>query len=124
MIGERRVYEWLLPLERFHGAATGLPVVVERRLNQLWKQLRDGAQPRGGSLILPIPWLSEHKLPTSGMISEIKPIRNTASPTRHFFRDGSPCPAAINTSDQNIDAIHVGARAEVLRYRMPVKTPE
>src|SRR5579871_6000462 len=58
------------------------------------------------------------------MIPEIKPIRNSASPPGHLFGDDSSCSPAINTPDQDIDAIHTGARTEVFRYGMPLQTPK
>jgi hypothetical protein len=58
------------------------------------------------------------------MISEVKPIRDIASPSSHLLGDDFTRCAAIDTSYENIDAIHVGASAEVLWYRTPIQTPE
>ena len=63
VVGKRCVHEWLLSIEGLDRTAAWLPIVVERRLRQFWKQFCDGAQPRSGTLVHPIPRLSQDKLP-------------------------------------------------------------
>ena len=99
MVGKRRIYEWLLSLQRFDRTAARQTVVVERRIDQFWEQFGDGSQPGSRSLVFPVPGLTKHELPARCVISQIKPIRNAAPRPRHFLSNHFPGRAAINTPD-------------------------
>src|SRR5262249_47519978 len=58
------------------------------------------------------------------MIPQVEPVENGTPPSRHFLSNGLPRRPAVNASDHDIDAIHVGARAEMFRHGMPIQTPE
>src|SRR6266849_11003816 len=74
MVGERRIYERLLPFQRFHGAAAWQPVVVERWLDQFREQFGDSSQTGSRALVLPIPGLTKHKLPPRRVVSQVEPV--------------------------------------------------
>jgi hypothetical protein len=124
MIGESRIDEWFLSLQGLHRAAARSAIVIERRIDQFWKEFRDGAQAGRRTPVHPVPWLTEHELAARRVVPEIQPIVNRASLSARFFGNQFSRAATVDTPDHNIDAVQARSGTKMVRYSAPIQVPE
>ena len=114
-----------MPLQRLSGATTRLLIVIERRIDDLGKKLRNGAKPVGLMPVGPIERLSEDELPRVRVVAEIEPVGNAAPRGREcvmYLGSGS---AAVDATDDKIKiVVQVVTGAQMLRDSLPMEPPE
>ena len=119
------VDERMLALQRLSGATTGLLIVIERRIDDLGEQLRNGAKPVGLMPVVPIERLSEDELARVRVVAEIEPVGDAAPRGREcvmYLGSGS---AAVDATDDEIKiVVQVVTGAQMLRDSLPMESPE
>jgi len=85
VVSQHLVHEGLLTLERFERAATWPPILVQRRINDLWKELGSRAKTSGGPAIQAVQRLAQHELPSVCGVAEIEPVGDAVSPADDSF---------------------------------------
>ena len=100
-------------------------IVIERRIDDLGKKLRNGAKPVGLMPVGPIERLSEDELPRVRVVPEIEPVGNAAPRGREcvmYLGSGS---AAVDATDDKIKiVVQVVTGAQMLRDSLPMEPPE
>ena len=124
MVGEARIDERFLTLQGLNCAAARLSIVIERRIDQLWEELRHGAQANRGTPVDPVPWLTEHELAAGRVVPEIEPVVHRTSWAARFFGNQRSRAATVDTADQNIDAVQARSGAKMVRDSVPIQVPE
>jgi hypothetical protein len=124
MIGDGRIDEWFLSLQGFDRAAARLAIVIERHVDQFREEFCDAAQSSRGTLVHPIPWLTEHELSACRVVPEIQPVVNRASLSACFIGNQLSRATTVDTADHNIDAVQARSSAKMVRYSVPIQVPE
>src|SRR5580692_6882866 len=106
----------MLPLQRLGGAATGLLIVIECRINDLGKEFRNTPKPLRFMFIGPVERLPEHELPRVGVVANIEPVADAAICVRESFVNLRPGGAAVHATDDEVQVVmQIVASTQVLR---------
>ena len=99
------VDEGMLAFQRLGGAATGLLIVIERRIDDLGEEFGNGAKPVGLMPVGPIERLSEDELPRISVVADVQPVSDAAPRAREgvmYLCSGS---AAVDATDDEIKIV-------------------
>jgi hypothetical protein len=105
VVCQRLVDERVLPLQRLGGATTGLLIVIERRIDDLGKKLRNCPKPVSLMPVGPIERLSEDELPRISVVADVQPVSDAAPRAREgvmYLCSGS---AAVDATDDEIKIV-------------------
>src|SRR4051812_18092009 len=115
----------MLPLQRLGGAATGLLIVIECRINDLGEEFRNCPEPLRSMLIGPIERLSEDELSRVGVVANIQPVADAAIWTGESFVNLCSRGAAIHATDDEVQIVmQIVPSAQMLRDGLPVEPPK
>jgi hypothetical protein len=115
----------MLPLQRLGGAATGLLIVIECRINDLGKEFRNCPEPLRFMFIGPIERLSEDELPGVGIVANIEPVTDAAIWTGESFVNLCSRGAAVHATDDEVQIVmQIVAGAQMLGDCLPVEPPK
>src|SRR6266700_1197981 len=122
LIGERLVDEWLLALKRLD-CATGRKSVllVELRIDNLRKQVRDRGQARRAVPGISVVRLPQNKLAAIGIVADIEPVPAIPIGTRGHDRAAGF--AGVHTPDEDV-RLSSPTLVEVAWRSLPAESPK
>src|SRR5581483_11359418 len=104
VIGQRRIDERFLPVEGFRCATTREAISVKIRLDHFGEEFGNRAEPEPVAPIPSIQRLSEHILPTVGVVTQVQPVIHFA-PIFRALCDGRSCLTRVDTADYDVHAV-------------------
>ena len=115
----------MLPLQRLSGTTTGLLIVIECRINDLWKEFRDRPESLRLMFICPVERLPEYELPRVGVVANIEPVADAAICVRESFVNLRPGAAAVHAADDEVQIVmQIVPSGQMLRDCLPVEPPK
>ena len=115
----------MLPLQRLGGAAAGLLIVIECRIDNFREEFRNSAKPMSPMFIGPVERLSENELPRVGIVANIEPIADAApcgADSLMYICSGG---AAVHAPDDEVEIVlQIVSRSQMLWDGLPVESPE